>query len=567
MAFDLLEEKWLFVRRRGSGPCRIAPWQLTENHQNDPVVALDFPRADLNGGMVQFLIGLIQTAFPPKDEKTWRGLWNSPPEPQALREAFVREADAFLLDGDGPRFMQDLTLTAAEKSCKTRSVEALFVESPGEDSADLFVKRGQIERLCPACAATALFTLQTNGPQGGSGHLTGLRSDGPLTTLVLPAKEATLWQTVWGNVFPARVVAGWPGDSEAKREFGVYPWLAPTRAREKSRQIHPVEVSPLHAYWGMPRRIRLFFEIGKAQSCHLCGLESDIFVSKFWIKKHGNDYAKTWRHPLTPCAPNKEGLLLPVKGTPDDMGYRLWRGAVYENEGRLPARIVQYASNHRLEELDPNSTTQFRLWAFGFHMKQAKARSWAEGVMPVLTPPPGDSGSEYYTNVLLLIDAADIAANALQSAARVVFKPPTAEERLNMTKQVSLGGNKAWKKLPKLRTKHDALLVQTALISFWETTKPEFNIHTNRIRDVTGDKKTKDDTMKSWIRVLCKQTVHLFEETSAKYVDWNCAPLYAVLAEKWLEAQISIYNKVLADKLGLALPEQSKPNKRGQKAS
>nr|WP_231886596.1 type I-E CRISPR-associated protein Cse1/CasA [Methylomonas methanica] len=57
-------------------------------------------------------------------------------------------------------------------------------------------------QLCPSCAATALFTLQTNAPSGGVGHRVGLRGGGPLTTLVLPkASQTTLWQKLWLNVF------------------------------------------------------------------------------------------------------------------------------------------------------------------------------------------------------------------------------------------------------------------------------------------------------------------------------------------------------------------------------
>ena len=46
MPFDLLHMQWLFARRRTAGGCRIAPWQITESHENDPVVCLDFNRPD-----------------------------------------------------------------------------------------------------------------------------------------------------------------------------------------------------------------------------------------------------------------------------------------------------------------------------------------------------------------------------------------------------------------------------------------------------------------------------------------------------------------------------------------
>jgi len=546
MAFDLLEEKWLFVRRRDSGPCRIAPWQLTENHQTVPVVALDFPRADLNGGMVQFLIGLIQTAFPPKNEKDWRDLWNSPPEPQALREAFAREADAFRLDGNGPRFMQDLTLTPAEAGDPT-GVAALFVETPGgkteKDNADLFIKRGRYDRLCPACATAALFTLQTNAPSGGVGHRTGLRGGGPLTTLVLPAHGEILWKTVWGNVFPKSTMDTWRDGGHFDRAFGIYPWLAATRTSEKGQVIHPLEVDPLHAYWGMPRRIRLLFEHGEPLPCCLCGLETATHVASFLAKNYGNNYSGTWRHPLTPYTPVKEGLLS-MKGTPDGVGYKLWRGAVVnepQKGGREPARNVQYAMNHRLEELDPDNEAEFRLWAFGPDMDNMKARSWAEGVMPVLTPPKGADPDQYFQEVLRLVQAAEAAAKVLRQAVRFGLAP-------------------------ELDAKIDASLFQGVSLRFWSDTGLPFQEAVAGLRRALAESPDTQPVRVAWLARMKKAALAIYRRTGESLVDWRTAPEQAVRKEVWLSVKLSATDKEMAGILNLPLPE-GKAGKRGRKAA
>lgn len=190
---NLIEDQWLPVRRRSGREERIAPWELSD--QKDPIIRLASPRPDFDGALVQFLIGLLQTCFAPEDNRQWQQRLRQPPSPDELRNAFSAVKTAFTLDGDGPRFMQDLTLEnevaelpfiKIEKH--TCEIEDILIESPGEQTiernTDHFIKRDQIKALCPACAAIALFTLQINAPSGGSGHRTGIRGGGPLTTLI-----------------------------------------------------------------------------------------------------------------------------------------------------------------------------------------------------------------------------------------------------------------------------------------------------------------------------------------------------------------------------------------------
>ena len=83
-------------------------------------------------------------------------------------------------------------------------IAALLIEQPGDktlkDNTDLFIHRGQMQSLCPACAAAALYTLQAFAPSGGKGHRTSMRGGGPLSTLL---KGRNLWESVWLNVLPS----------------------------------------------------------------------------------------------------------------------------------------------------------------------------------------------------------------------------------------------------------------------------------------------------------------------------------------------------------------------------
>ena len=81
---NLLNEPWLPVRHRNGRRSWIAPNQLA-----DPdIVAFDADRADFNGALAQFAVGLLQTSTPVDDPITWRRLWfldpGSPVSPRHL---------------------------------------------------------------------------------------------------------------------------------------------------------------------------------------------------------------------------------------------------------------------------------------------------------------------------------------------------------------------------------------------------------------------------------------------------------------------------------------------------
>ncbi|MEO0250403.1 MAG: type I-E CRISPR-associated protein Cse1/CasA, partial [candidate division WOR-3 bacterium] len=103
---NLIEDAWIPVRRANGKIFRIAPWQITDKYQEDPIESLAAPRPDFNGALIQFLIGLIQTCAAPNNSQQWRQGLREPPAPEDLRQAFSSIIDAFHLDGDGPRFLQ-----------------------------------------------------------------------------------------------------------------------------------------------------------------------------------------------------------------------------------------------------------------------------------------------------------------------------------------------------------------------------------------------------------------------------------------------------------------------------
>ena len=168
---NLITDPWLPVRRLHSGRCTIRPAQVTEAIADDPVIAIDWPRADFRIATLELLIGLLATTCPPRDDDSWLDAWEVPPDPATLDTAFAFVAHAFALDGDGPRFLQDRD----ELHDRSRPIERLLIEAPGEETtdknSDLLVKRSRFNKLARSTAAIALYTLQSWAPGGGRGNM------------------------------------------------------------------------------------------------------------------------------------------------------------------------------------------------------------------------------------------------------------------------------------------------------------------------------------------------------------------------------------------------------------
>ena len=292
---------------------------------DNPVIELEAPRPDFQGALYQFLIGLLQTTFSQEDDEEWFEYWENPPEPSVLKGAFSSVEEAFeLFNESGPAFLQDFDLPEGEQ----KPLSALLIEAPGDNTVknnkDLFVKDGVVRAACSSCVATALFAMQTNAPSGGSGHRTGLRGGGPLTTLVLSQEpDRSLWHKLWLNVLTQEDYASDNGPLS-----NVFPWLAATRLSDKTGQsTQPGDTHPLQMYWGMPRRIRLQ-PSHQQGACSLCGAKSENLTSHFITRNYGVNYEGPWLHPLTPYRhdPKHKKPPLSLKGQQGGLGYRHWLG-------------------------------------------------------------------------------------------------------------------------------------------------------------------------------------------------------------------------------------------------
>ena len=420
---NLMNDPWIPVRCADGQMRRIRPHELTAT--DNPVVALDAPRPDFNGALAQFLIGLLQTVCAPIDEEQWEEWLWSPPTPDTLRQRFEPLAACFQLDGNGPRFMQDLDINMGGN---IKPIEALFIEAPGEktikENADHFIKNGSSKEICSSCTATALFTLQINAPSGGQGNRTSLRGGGPLTTLVLfdvriLQKPALLWRDLWLNILLKKEFLA--KNPVKKDEPSVwFPWVLPTLTSEKGQRITPADAHPAVAYWATPRRIRLDFNNTIKGTCDVCGTAAEKLLQYYTSLNLGANYLD-WIHSLSPYYSKTTNSTewIPQHPQPGGLSYRYWISCILNNgKTEKIARVVSIFQAQRKHFLLGN---QFLVWAFGYDMDNMKARCWYEARLPLIELADESKRSYLAEFAQRWVEASDEVRNLLFSALKKVW--------------------------------------------------------------------------------------------------------------------------------------------------
>ena len=520
----MINEKWIWVNRQDGKKEKIAPWEIADQLDSNPIISLAAPRPDFNGSLIQFLIGLVQTTMSPRNERDWRKYFINPPKTDELRFVFEEVSDAFNLDGENERFMQDYE--HFESTVKDRtSVSQMLMEMPGkktiEDNTDHFLKRDTVSKMCFSCCATALFTLQTNAPKGGSGHLTSLRGGGPLTTIVL---GDNLWQTVWLNVIPDENFDSLGANDIIDLGY-VFPWMVPTRTKgKKGLFTSPMDVSPKQMYWGMPRRIRLDLNNCTEGICDICGKIEDL-VFTYSTQTYGNDYTSQWRHVLTPYYEKKNDLI-PRKTKPEDVFYRHWLGLVKTDpdKGSHPSLCLEkfISKQSNLKNLGQIFQNSPRLWAFGYHVIDMKVECWYESRMPLFNVDE-QIRNNYESQVSKLIKVAEIVDNNTR----------------NCIKQALYG---------KKSIRGDISFIDSR---FWHDTESEFYNVLNKLNSELESNSETVDLKIQWVRFLSKVSERLFDEYSQSMQFSVVEPERVAIAHRDLRRYNSEGGKKIKEILGL----------------
>lgn len=539
---NLLHDPWMPVRDAQGQRHWITPDQLADPRW----LAFDADRPDFNGALAQFAIGLLQTATPVVDRTGWRELLAAPPPGDVLRTWFEPMASAFVLIGDGRRFMQDADLASQDAECN--DISGLLIESPGVNTVlnnkDHFVKRSQVNALCPACAATALFTLQLNAPAGGQGNRTGLRGGGPLTTLVMAPPGGALWHDLWMNVRDRPTFLAEGGDAGKTDPRYSFPWMAPISALQAQKgELAQMQVHPAHCFWAMPRRIWLDTGDSLAGFCDCCRRPSHGLIKRYSSKNYGLNYKGTWIHPLSPYYLHAKEGWLPLHPQPDGLGYRHWLswvlGASSDKKSTRVAQVVDRA----LQLPHRHTGGHLRLWAFGYDMDNMKARSWYESTLPLygLGDCDRDTRQSVQAEVGRWLAAAEHASSCLRGAIKDAWFSTDARGDFSHV---------------------DA--------SFWSATEAPFYRQLQALiesaRSDAGQADLVDITVRqSWHNVLVRTVLRLFDET---FVGTGTIerqnPRRTALAHKQLVR--NLHGPKLRQALGLPVDEASrKPARKSAK--
>jgi len=517
MHFNLIDEKWIPVTRRDGSQVTIAPWEVTDRFQENPIISLSAPRPDFDGALVQFLIGIVQTAAAPVNNIEWKRKLAKPPAPEELRETFSTLKHAFELGGDGARFMQDFEDLDTENS----SIGGLLIDCPGDNAlkrnTDHFVRRGGVSLMCTSCSTTALLTMQTNAPAGGQGYRTSLRGGGPLTTLVIGNESFdTLWHTIWLNVLlEGRFLE--LCDCSKTDSSDKFPWLAETKPKATSMDIHPAQL-----FWAMPRRIRLDLENAASGICDVCGAESGQLISGYREVNRGTEYLAPIKHHLSPYDERKgKGVL----GQPGGVTYRHWLGFIVPNAeiGIEPAMVVHECTSGGRQP----AGLSLRLWAFGYDMDNMKARCWYEARMPLVQV--GSSFREDYEHSIAgMIKAASQIAGNLRNAVKKAWFRRSAD------------------------VKGDTSFLGS---SFWRKTEPAFHETLHQLKEALESKKDAYPQRQRWLDALCSEALVLFDTYAFEGPIEDADPKRIVIARN----ELAKFNRSKKIKELLDLPIERQP--------
>lgn len=495
MNLNLITDKWLPAVRRDGSRETIAPLEITSNLENNPVARLDPPRPDFKGALLQFLVGLFQTAMTPDNEDDWYEMFTEPPGPDALKEKLKSLEQYFNLlptENNPVAFMQDKDLTGEETEA---GIEALLIDSPGgntlKENKDFFIKRGRTAGLCPVCTATALFTLQTNAPSGGQGHRTSLRGGGPLTTLAAGmgnSKWDSLWHQIWlNNLLPADLKRTICNPSKKKIQEKL-PWAGTVKSSEGDIKLTGQEIHPVHTYWAMPRRIKLRDPEEVNAPCSLCGSQASYHFHNYVTKNYGNNYGGDIIHPLSPYYRDKDGAKLPTHPQPGGFGYRHWPayiGTGGANEKTERAIVLKAAEEHlkEFEGGENSNINRLEIIIFGFDMDNMKARAWYETTMPDWLLPEKEKERLTQRSEMLVQAATEIAGNTRRAVER------------------------AWKDSGS-KTRGDLSHVAN---SFWTATEGPFYEKMEVLAQQQLDKNSLAALYKEWLQILKMESLRIFE--------------------------------------------------------
>jgi CRISPR system Cascade subunit CasA len=441
--FNLLYDSWIPARTRHGENKPIKAFEIVQ----EDIVAIDAPRADFNAALMQFLIGLLQTVYAPENPRAWRNLFNQPPSEDELKKRFKDIIDAFYLDGDGYRFMQDELST---KIGELRPIEEMIFGAPGESGKDKnqdhFIKQNDIAGLCNSCVASALLAANIFAEDGGRGYFQSMRGNGFISCLVRVDErksEKSLWRNLWLNVMKADVKYNidlkesfrWLEDLPDKpyvegleridaeisnlrikkkeikdkalkneidnkiKQLGIesHKIKEVLNSKEEANSLGANKIVfpdrgslNLHVYWAWLRRYYLDTKSTIKGQCGLCR-NMDELITNFYKTGKGYKYPKeVWQniHPFSPSIKYQRDHY-----TKENLKYKDKMLALEMTQNGLPYSYWQDFLTQTEKQApakvvsthlkEKPSDEQLIIWSFGYAMDSNSPKGWYESITPL----------------------------------------------------------------------------------------------------------------------------------------------------------------------------------------
>jgi len=279
---NLLDDKWIPVLDRGQYRDIDLETLLTQEAH----LSLSLSRDDMESAALQLLIALTQTLFTPADRATYRRRLCTPLTPAEYRAAVDKYRHWFELFHPQTPFMQTRGVTADEPT----PIQKLFVGLPAGISPTFLNKIDTIRRVCPRCAAIALFNQASGAPSFGGGFKHPLRGNGPITTLIAGHH---LRGTVWLNVLTQDTIR------QHYPPLAVPPtptWIDPLLRHASYRAQ---EIGLIRGLWWQPHRLELL-PSAVGGYCEACQGHSPRLIPTFRKQPFSFEVEGCWRHPHSP---------------------------------------------------------------------------------------------------------------------------------------------------------------------------------------------------------------------------------------------------------------------------
>lgn len=395
---NLLQDEWVPVKFKEHKRISLADILCSED-----CGTVFLPRDDLQFAAVQMCICLVQSIFTPNDRKELRARHKHPMSCEEYSKISDQFADMFSVESEETPFMQDIRT----KENKT-GIQKLLVGLPGGDSDTMFVPPNEITKICPSCAAIALFSMASGAPSFGGGFKAPLRGSAPISVLI---HDDNLRRMIWKNVIPKD--SNWYSFLKDAENLPV--WIIPI---EEGATVSVSNIGVIRGLFWQPASVFLKWKEENG-ICDCCGLNSDTFCREFDKQKFRYELSGQWRHPHSSIKISKEKKSYIPSFREETPAWEQLSEIFPKNVGEVPPAVIQNSKIFTDEENLQDLKQKITLSIGGYINNQASILERHHYLVPLSSSLLSDEGIK---TLRLLLDTAMEVKGCLKSSVMSFFK-------------------------------------------------------------------------------------------------------------------------------------------------